>query len=149
MGHLKLLGEEIMTKKITLVVVACSTFAFAGASYKVEDRIKDMQILAKAMQDIQNGFFYNNLDMIKIGALKLSDTIEKVQPPLEEKEEKDVMTRYVNNKVQMTNGIKKQINQKIKTLVERFEKGDATQAVQAFTKITKECMKCHTQLRKW
>jgi len=149
MIDLKLLGEEIMTKKMTLVALACSSMLWAGSTYKTEDRIKDMQTMAKAMQDIQNGFFYNNFDMIKIGAMKLADTVDKVQPPLEEKEEKDVMTRYVNNKVQMTNGIKKQINQKIKTLVERFEAGDAKQAIQAYTKITKECMNCHTQLRKW
>jgi len=138
-----------MKKKIALALLACSTMAWAGATYTTEDRIKDMQTMAKAMQDIQNGFFYNNFDMIKLGAIKLSDTIERVEPPLEEQEEKDVMTRYVNNKVQMTNGIKKQINQKIKTLLERFESGDAKQAVQAYTKITKECMSCHTQLRKW
>lgn len=136
-------------KKIALVALTCSTMIWAAGTYSTADRIKDMQTMAKAMQDIQNGFFYNNFDMIKIGADKLANTVEKVQPPLEETEEKDVMTRYVNNKVQMTNGIKKQINQKIKTLIERFEKGDTAQAIQAYTKITKECMKCHTQLRKW
>jgi len=105
--------------------------------------------MASAMQDIQNGFFYNNFDMIKEGTGKLSDTIIKIQPPLEEVEEKDVMTRYTNNKVQMTNNIKKRINRKAKDILERFKEGDATQAIQAYTKITKQCMECHTQLRKW
>ncbi len=138
-----------MKKKIVAVALALSTSLWATGSYNTADRIKDMQTMAKAMQDIQNGFFYNNFDMIKEGANRLADAVERTQPPLEEEEEKDVMTRYVNNKVQMTNGIKKQINQKIKTLLERFEAGDAKQAIQAYTKITKECMSCHTQLRKW
>ncbi|MBN2825567.1 MAG: cytochrome c [Campylobacterales bacterium] len=138
-----------MRKKMVLVALALSTTVWAAGTYNTVDRIKDMQTMAKAMQDIQNGFFYNNFDMIKAGADKLADTVDRVEPPLEEAEEKDVMTRYANNKVQMTNSIKKQINQKIKTLLERFETGDAKQAVQAFTKITKECMNCHTQLRKW
>ena len=87
--------------------------------------------------------------MIKEGTGKLSDTIIKIQPPLEEVEEKDVMTRYTNNKVQMTNKIKKNINKKTQDILERFRDGDPKQAIQAFTKITKQCMECHTQLRKW
>jgi len=119
------------------------------ASYTQEDRIKDMQIMAEAMQDIQNGFFYNNFDMIKAGGVILSDTIMRIEPPLEEKEEKDVMTRFMNNKVKMTNATKKKIKKKTHKMIERFRDGDYTQALQNFTKITKECMKCHTQLRKW
>ncbi len=125
------------------------TSSIMMASYTQEDRIKDMQIMAEAMQDIQNGFFYNNFDMIKAGGIILANTIMKVEPPLEEKEEKDVMTRFLNNKVKMTNATKKKIKNKTQKMIERFRDGDATQALQNFTKITKECMKCHTQLRKW
>ena len=120
----------------------------AGA-YTKQQRITDMQTMATAMQDIQNGFFYNNFEMIQAGTSKLSDTVIKIEPPLSEVEEKDVMTRYTNNKVQMSNKIKKKINKKAKDIVERFRDGDAIQALQAFTKITKQCMECHTQLRKW
>lgn len=129
-------------------------FALAGAflvagPYTKENRITDMQTMAAAMQDIQNGFFYNNIDMIVTGTNKLSDTIVKVEPPLSEVEEKDVMTRYMNNKVKMSNKIKKKIKSKAKDIIERFRDGDAIQALQAYTKITKQCMECHTQLRKW
>lgn len=135
-------------KKI-IATLAIATATLSATSYTKEDRIKDMQTMASAMQDIQNGFFYNNFDMIKVGTAKLSDTIDKVEPPLEEVEEKDVMTRYVNNKVQISNSIKRRINKKTKVLLERFSQGDTVQAIHAFTKITKECMKCHTQLRDW
>ncbi len=135
--------------KKTLIALAIAGSMAYGEGYTQKDRIQDMQTMAAAMQDIQNGFFYNNFDIIKEGVNKLSDTIEKIQPPLEEVEEKDVMTRYTNNKVQVTNRIKKNINRKAKDILERFKEGDATQAIQAFTKITKECMECHTQLRKW
>jgi hypothetical protein len=134
--------------KKTFIALAISS-SLLMASYTQEDRIKDMQIMAGAMQDIQNGFFYNNFDMIKIGGILLTDTIMKVEPPLEEVEEKDVMTRFLNNKVKMTNTTKKKIKNKTQTMIERFRDGDPTQALQNFTKITKECMKCHTQLRKW
>jgi len=117
--------------------------------YTQQDRILDMQTMASAMQEIQNGFFYNNFDMIKEGSIKLSDTIVKIKPPLEELEEKDIMTRYTNNKVKLTNKIRKKIEKKTEDLLERFKAGDTIEAIQAYTKITKECMSCHTQLRKW
>jgi hypothetical protein len=135
-------------KKTVVTMLLSATFLMAG-TYTQSDRIKDMQILAEAMQEIQNGFFYNNFDIITEGTNKLSNAIERVEPPLEEKEEKDVMTRYLNNKVQMTDKVKKEIKQKTQDLLERFRDGDPTQAIQAYTKITKECMKCHVQLRKW
>jgi len=135
-------------KKSLLALTIVGTILHA-TPYTQKDRIVDMQTMAAAMQDIQNGFFYNNFDMIKEGTSKLLNTVEKIEPPLEEVEEKDVMTRYTNNKVQMTNKIKKNINKKTQDILERFRDGDPKQAIQAFTKITKQCMECHTQLRKW
>jgi len=121
----------------------------SAGPYTEQERIKDMQTMAQAMGEIQTGFFYNNFDMIIEGTAKLSDTIVKIEPPLEEVEEKDIMTRYMNNKVKMSNRIKKKIKQKAQDILERFKDGDAIQALQAYTKITKQCMECHTQLRKW
>jgi hypothetical protein len=136
-----------MTKLLFAFSIS-SSLVFAGP-YTQEDRIEDMQTMAKAMQDIQNGFFFNNFDMIKIGSLSLADTIMKVEPPLSEKEEKDTMTRFMNNKVKMTRKVQKVIKRRTQTMVERFRDGDHDQALQNFTKITKQCMKCHTQLRNW
>ncbi|MCH9812354.1 MAG: cytochrome C [Epsilonproteobacteria bacterium] len=135
-------------KKLIITAMISTSIAMAS-NYTQEERIKDMQIMAHAMQDIQNGFFYNNFDMIKSGGVLLTDTVAKIEPPLEEQEENDVMTRFLNNKVKMTNSVKKKIKQKTQDMIERFRDGDPTQALQSFTKITKECMKCHTQLRKW
>jgi len=135
--------------KKALITLALAGVVLHAGPYTKKERIVDMQTMAAAMQDIQNGFFYNNFEMIQAGTAKVTDTILKIQPPLEEEEEKDVMTRYTNNKVKMTNKIKKTINRKAKDIIERFKDGDAVQALQAYTKITKQCMECHTQLRKW
>lgn len=135
-------------KKIVIGVVLAGTLLSAGP-YTQKDRILNMQTMASAMQTIQNGFFYNNIDMVIEGTGLLADTVIKIEPPLEETEEKDVMTRYTNNKVQMSNRIKKKIIRKTKDIIERFRDGDATQALQAYSKITGQCMACHTQLRKW
>lgn len=135
-------------KKVILVALF-GTALVVAQPYKQEDRIKDMQDMAKYMLKIQNGFFYNNFDMIKLGGVKVADIIVKVEPPLSEKEEKDVMTRFMNNKVKMTNKTKNSIKRKIERMIERFSKGDKVQALQNYMGITKECMKCHTRLRKW
>lgn len=136
-----------MKKSVLILTVA--VFSLFGGSYTQEDRIRDMQNMATYMTKIQNGFFYNNFDMIKLGGAKVADIIENVQPPLSEKEEKDVMTRFMNDKVKMTMKIKNSIRRKLERMIEEFSKGDKIQALQNFTGVTKECMKCHTKLRKW
>ena len=135
-----------MGKLLFIVVLSISLFA---QSYTKEDRIRDMQTMADAMMQIETGFLYNNIDLIVSGTAQLSDTIIKVKPPLEEKEEQDPMTRYLNKKVQFTDKIVTKINKKSQTILERFQDGDAHQALQAYTKIMKACLECHTQVRHW
>ena len=134
-------------KKISIALLL-GTALFAG-SYTKADRIKDMQIMAEAMSTIQTGFFYNNNDIVQSGALKLSDAIRRVEPPLEELEEKDPMARYMNNKIIFSNKIVKRIDAKTKLIIQRFADGDVQQSIQAYTKITKQCMKCHHEVRQW
>lgn len=134
--------------KKTALILLLGTALFAE-TYTKEDRIKDMQIMAEAMSEIQTGFYYNNNDIVQNGAIKLSDAVRRVEPPLEEKEEKDPMTRYMNDKVKFSNKTTKKIDQKAKLILERFKEGDTPQAIQAYTKIMKQCMECHLQLRTW
>lgn len=136
-----------MRKIVTLMLAA--GFITVFEAYTTEDRIKDMQILAKAMAEIQTGFFYNNSDLVNEGALKLSDTIHRIEPPLSEAEEKDPMARYMNNKIKVSNKIKKKIDQKARIIIERFRDGDPTQAAQAYNDVVEKCMECHTQIRNW
>ena len=136
-----------MSKIVTITLLA-STLLLANP-YTKTDRIQDMQIMAEAMGKIQMGFFYNNNDLVQEGSLTLSDAIRRVKPPLEEEEEKDPMTRFMNNKVRMSDKIAKKIDKKTLMIIQRFAEGDTHQALQAFAKITEQCMECHTQLRNW
>ena len=135
-------------KKMVLAFMLLVGMVHAG-NYTKEDRIKDMKAMAEAMNTIQNGFFYNNYETVVKGVTKLSDHAEKVKPPIEEVQEKNPMARYMNQKIKMTNKIVKKINQKALTILERFKAGDSTQAVQAYTKIVGQCMKCHREIRHW
>jgi len=135
-------------KKIVLALMLIIG-VLQASEYTKEDRIKDMNEMANAMNVIQTGFFYNNYETVASGVAQLSDAVERVKPPLEEKEEKNPMARYMNQKIKMSNKIVKKINQKALTILQRFKNGDSTQAVQAYTKIVGQCMKCHREIRHW
>ncbi len=126
-------------------MLACNS-AYA---YTQAERIADMQKMAQAMQDIQSGFFYNNLDIVKDGVKTLKETIMKISPTQAEIDNNDVYEKWLNNNIKMTNKIKKKIVHKAEDIEERFAKGDPVQALQAYNKISGQCLKCHTQLRKW
>ena len=55
----------------------------------------------------------------------------------------------MNQKIQMSNKIVKNIARRSLDILERFKDGDSTQAVQAYTKIMGQCMKCHREMRNW
>ena len=127
------------------MMLACNS-AYA---YTQAQRIADMQKMAQAMQDIQSGFFYNNLDIVKDGVKTLKETVMKISPTQAEIDNNDVYEKWLNNNIKMTNKIKKKIVHKAEDIEERFANGDPVQALQAYNKISGQCLKCHTQLRKW
>ena len=135
-------------KKMLFMLVVASSLLLAKP-YTAADRIKDMSEMASAMNIIQSGFFYNNYSTVEAGVAKLSSAVSRVQPPVEEIQEKDILTRYMNQKIQMSNKIVKTINRRSIDILERFKDGDSTQAVQAYTKIMGQCMKCHREMRNW
>ena len=135
-------------KKMVLALLVTSSIAFAG-TYTKEDRVKDMHKMADAMGTIQTGFFFNNYETIASGVNALTDAAQRIQPPLEVLKEKNPMARYMNQKVKMTNKVVKKINQKALTILQRFKSGDSAQAIQAYSKIVDQCMKCHQQMRMW
>jgi len=135
-------------KKLLLGFIITATFANAEG-YKQGDRILDMQKMAQAMQDIQSGFFYNNNDIVKSGVKSLTETIVKIRPIDSEVNNKDIYEKWLNNNLRMTNKIQKKIKRKAEDVENRFANGDAVQALQAYSKISGQCMKCHVNLRKW
>jgi len=135
-------------KKIMLGLLLIGSLLQAKP-YTQDDRIKDMNKMAHAMNIIQSGFFYNNYNTVAAGVEILTTTITNVKPPIEETTKQDVMERYMDKKFQMTTKTVKKINKKALTILQRFKAGDSTQAVQAYTKIMGQCMKCHREIRNW
>ena len=137
-----------LLRQFTLLTAVTTAFAMAEG-YTQADRIADMQKMAQAMQDIQSGFFYNNIDIIKAGTKVLKETIVNVRPIDSEVNNKDIYEKWLNNDLKMTRKIQKKIKNKANDIEERFSDGDAVQALQAYSKISGQCMKCHVRLRKW
>jgi len=138
----------------TRLLAAASAFILGtnfvmAEGYTQADRILDMQKMAQAMQDIQSGLLYNNVDIVKAGTKVLKDTIIKIRPIDEEVNNKDIYEKWLNNNLKMTNKIQKKIRKKAEDIEERFADGDAVQALQAYSKIIGQCMQCHVRLRKW
>ena len=133
-----------------LLLIPAILFAYAQASdYTQSERILDMQKMAQAMQDIQSGFFYNNLDIVKDGVKTLKETVVKIGPTHSEITNTDIYEKWLNNSVKMTKKIQKRIVRKAEDIEERFSNGDPKQALQAYHNISEQCLKCHVELRKW
>ena len=139
---------KIKLLTVASVLIMGRSLAVADG-YTQADRIMDMQKMARAMQDIQSGLLYNNVDIVKAGTKVLKDTIIKIRPIDEEVNNKDIYEKWLNNNLKMTNKIQKKIRNKAETLEERFSDGDAVQALQEYSKIIGQCMQCHVRLRKW
>jgi hypothetical protein len=135
-------------KKVLITCMTLVTINFAG-EYTQGDRILDMQKMAQAMQDIQSGFFYNNLDIVSAGAKDLKSTIINVGPTASEKKTKDVYEKWMNNNTAMTGRTQKRIQKYTDEIIEHFKDGDAQFALNVYNRVAAECMKCHTSLRKW
>jgi hypothetical protein len=135
--------------KFFLTVCVFVSQILVANEYSQANRILDMQKMAHAMQDIQSGFFYNNVDIVRAGVEDLKETVVKIGPTEAEKTTKDVYEKWMNNATAMTGRTQKRIQKYAETMLERFQEGDAKQALNVYNRITAECMKCHTSLRKW
>ncbi|WP_373072713.1 cytochrome C [Sulfurimonas sp.] len=134
-------------KKIYLILVLITSI-YAEA-YTKQNRIDDMQKMAEAMSLIETGFFYNNKDIVRDGALKLSKAVVRVKPPLTKEESKEPLAKRVKLKIDLSNDIVSKIDEKAKTIYNRFDAKDARSSIQAYTSIVKQCMKCHYEIRHW
>ena len=135
-------------KKILLSCVLAFSFGWSN-EYTQGDRVLDMQKMAHAMQDIQSGFFYNNVDIIIAGAEDLKSTIVKIDATKSEKETKDIYAQWMNHASAISGRTKRKILKYSDDLIEHFKAGDAQFALNIYNRISAECMKCHTSLRKW
>ncbi len=113
-------------------------------AYSDEDRIKDMQQMEKAVQQMQKGFLYNNIKDIEDGATLLKKHTSKIEPPVKNADEFSKNYAY-----QTTKREAKKIISLANESVKEFKEHRPKQAMNSFTKVLKQCMTCHARIRKW
>jgi len=131
-------------KNILKIVVSITLLGANAFAYTDEDRIKDMQMLEKATQQMQHGFLYNNIDDIKAGAALLKKHAQTIQPPVK------VGEVFKNNYAYtVTKREAKEMITYTDEAVANYEEFKPKQAMNSFTKVLKQCMTCHARIRKW
>ena len=132
------------TKHLLSLVLFSTLISTNIYAYSDEDRIKDMQEMEKATQQMQKGFLYNNLKDIQDGAALLKVHTNKIEPPVKDDDEFKRSYAY-----QTTKREAKKIIGYADESVKYFQEHRSKQAMNSFTKLLKQCMTCHARIRKW
>ena len=136
--------KAIRTRLLALSL-ATACLATTASAYSNEERIKDMQLMEQAIQQMQKGFLYNNLQDIQAGAELLKKHTAKIEPPVDEKAN-SFKRNYAYN---ITKREAKKIISLADDAVELYKEHRPKQAMNSYTKILKQCMTCHARIRKW
>ena len=133
-------------KKSIFALSLLTTFFSASAfGYSHQDRIKDMRMMEQGLQQMQKGFLYNNLQDIQKGAELLKKHTAKIEPPVDE-----VANSFKRSYAyDLTKREAKKIIKLAEDAVIKYQEHRTKQAMNDFTKILKQCMTCHTRIRKW
>jgi len=130
-------------KKALLISVLASGLLFGGEHIQ-PDRMKNMADMETAMANIQKGFLYNNVNVVKNGISQLKETVKFTESFMKE----GVGENKINNKLyahQEAVTISKYADEILVT----FEKGDRYSAANNYLLILSKCLSCHQTMRSW
>jgi cytochrome c556 len=134
-------------KNILIALMITTSLLVAQESEKraKELLMKQMSTMESGMAQIQKGFLYNNLTLVEDGVLKVRETIRSIVPT----DTRDLLAMRENAVNKFSRKQINKIDSKVFKLLERFREDDKGMALHHYTKVLKECMKCHVQVRKW
>lgn len=132
-------------RKILIALMLIATCLVANEKENKQHRLENMQTLARAMDDIQNGFLYNNKNLIKEGATAILNTASSI----ETKDLKSALpeeTAYAHKFAQkMANRTKAHAQ----GVLDALEANDALTAMDEYLYILRQCTSCHLRIRNW
>jgi adenine-specific DNA methylase len=132
-------------KKILLSIVLASSMMFAQSTQDDTSRLENMQTLAQAMHKVQDGFLYNNKELIKEGALTILNTSSSI----ESKDLKKTLppeTAYAHKFAQKMASRTKAHAQGI---IDAIDNNDALAAMDEYLYVLRQCTSCHLRIRSW
>jgi cytochrome c556 len=130
-------------KKALLVSVLVSSVLF-GQEVLYPDRMKNMQEMETAMSEIQKGFLYDNVNVVKNGVKHLKVTIAHTESFIKEGVNKEGLNSLEYAKKQAND-----INALADGILTTFEKGDRYNSVDNYLKVMSKCLSCHQTVRSW
>jgi cytochrome c556 len=131
-------------KKSLLVLVLSSGILFAQQEYIQPDRMKNMQEMETAMANIQKGFLYNNVNVVRNGVKDLKARVKNTESFIKEgvnKEGFNTLTFAHKQSVDIT-----KIADEI---LLAFENGDQYNAANGYLRVLSKCLSCHQTIRSW
>ena len=130
---------------IVMFVLALSLFAQEKESEELKAVMKSF---ASAMEQIQHGILYNNIDEMKMGVKKLRSDDEKFLASHGE-----ALTRHMPKNPEFVKNYAERTGEKIQSYVEsldeqvRNEEKSYSKISATYTHILHECVGCHQKIR--
>ena len=128
-------------KKALFASVLVSSILF-GQEVLYPDRMKNMQEMETAMSEIQKGFLYDNVNVVKNGVKHLKVTIAHTESFIKEGVNKEGFNSLVYAKKQAVD-----IEKIADDILLTFEQGDRYNAANNYLKVLSKCLTCHQTVR--
>ncbi|HIP02776.1 MAG TPA: hypothetical protein EYH01_04750 [Campylobacterales bacterium] len=128
-----------------LLILGCVLGASEAKISK--ERIEAMRAMENAMATIQKGFLYNDARIVEKGVKMLKDRSIHLEPPLTGDEK--YLKKEETYKYKFTKKQAYRMNIYADDIQRDFYNDEKKQAMYAYTKILKQCMSCHSRIRKW
>jgi cytochrome c556 len=138
----QILGECKM-KKALLVSALVSSVLF-GQEILYPDRMKNMAEMETAMSEIQKGFLYDNVNVVRNGVKHLKVTIAHTESFIKEGVNEEGFNSLVYAKKQAVD-----IGKLADEILLTFEQGDRYNAANSYLKVLSKCLTCHQTVRSW
>ena len=130
-------------KKALVISMLAGSFLF-GQEVIYPDRMENMREMETAMSEIQKGFLYDNVNVVKNGVKHLKITIANTESFIKE----GVGENKINNKV-YAKKVAGQIDTMADEIYTTFKKGDSHSAANNYLLILSKCLSCHQTVRSW
>ena len=131
-------------KKVLLSAVLLSGLLF-GQEALYPERMKNMQEMEIALSEIQKGFLFNNINVVKNGVKHLKTTTLHTESFIKE----GVINKDGVNTLVYAQAQAKDITGFADRILETFEKGDNYSAANNYLQILSKCLSCHQTVRSW
>ena len=130
-------------KKVFVISMLAGSLLF-GQEVIYPDRMENMREMETAMSEIQKGFLYDNVNVVKNGVKHLKVTIAHTESFIKE----GVGENKINNKV-YAKKVADQIDTMADEILTTFKKGDRYSAANNYLLILSKCLSCHQTVRSW